>query len=203
MEANFRLFPEALFAEIEPVAVQTDLPFEPPPPVTIVMRQEDAAFVRPELSLNVMPRTNRSWEDLRVLLTASSTMLQARTVEEVEQRTLELALSAFPAGVAVIRRAQNGVVSSSSSAREGQPAQLSAIAQELVKRAAAEQVSLLYLGDTTVIAAPLLAHGEALGAVVIEAASAGPRLDKHHLQLFTGVAAIAAPALSTQLRQRD
>jgi GAF domain-containing protein len=195
------LFPEALFAEIEP-AIQTDLPFEPPPPVTIVLRQEDAAFVRPELSLNVLPRTNRSWEDLRVLMTAASSMLNARGVEDVEQRALELTLSAFPAGVAVIRRSQKGVTSASASAREGHARQLTAMAQDLVKRAASEQVSLLYLGDTTVVAAPLIAHGEVLGAVVLEAAGPGPRLDKHHLQLLTGIAALIAPALGTQLQLR-
>jgi GAF domain-containing protein len=71
-----------------------------------------------------------------------------------------------------------------------------------VKRAASEQVSLLYLGDTTVVAAPLIAHGEVLGAVVLEAAGPGPRLDKHHLQLLTGIAALIAPALGTQLQLR-
>jgi GAF domain len=195
------LFPDALFAEIEPVA-QPELPFEPPPPVTIVLRPDDAAYVRPELSLNVMPRTNRSWDDLRLLLAASSAMLNADGLEEAEQRLLDLALGAFPAGLAVIRRNSNGVVSMTMSAREGRATQLSAQAQELVKRSAAEQVSLLYLGESTTIAAPLIAHGEPLGALVIEGVNDGPRLDKHHLQLLTGVAALAAPALATQLKLR-
>jgi hypothetical protein len=195
------LFPEALFAELEP-AVQADLPFEPPPPATIVLRLEDAAFVRPALSLNVLPRTNRSWEDLRVLLAASSAMLNARSVEDVEQRTLELALSAFPAGLAVIRRSRSGVASASSSTREGHSSQLSAHGQEMMKRAESEQVSLLYLGDTTIVAAPLVAHGEVQGALVVEATGPGQRLDKHHLQLLTGIASITAPALALQLQLR-
>ena len=195
------MFPDALFAEIEPIA-QADLPFEPPPPVTIVLRQEDAAYLHPEQSLSVLPRTNRSWDDLRLLIAAASAMLNARGVEEVEQRSLELVLGAFPAGLAVLRRSQNGVVSSASSARPGHASQLSAPALDMVKRATEEQVSLLYLGDSTSVAAPLIAHGEPLGAIVIDGAPGGPRLDKHHLQLLTGLAAIAAPALATQLRLR-
>jgi hypothetical protein len=182
--------------------VQVDLPFEPPPPVTVVLRQEDAAYVHPEVSLSVLPRTNRSWDDMRILLAASSAMLNAQGVEEVEQRALDLSLSAFPAGLAVIRRTANGVSSASSAAREGHSGQLTALGHELLKRAEAEEVSLLYLGDTTAVAAPLIAHGEVQGALVIEAGGAGPRLDKHHLQLFTGIAAIVAPALRTQLQLR-
>ena len=198
------MFPDALFAELEPPveAPPPDVPFEPPPPVTIVLRQEDAALIRPELSLAFLPRTNRSWEDLRVLLGAASAMLEARSVQEVEQRMLDLALSVFPAGLAEIRRNQNGVTSASSSVREGHAGKLTGMALDLVKRSAAEGVSLLYLGDSTAIAAPLLAHGVAMGALVIEAANGGRRLDKHHLQLLTGIAAIAAPALATQLQLR-
>jgi hypothetical protein len=195
------LFPDALFAELEP-DYQADLPFEPPPPVTVILRQEDAAFVRPELSLNVLPRTNRSWEDLRLLLATASSMLNARSVEEVESRVLELALSAFPAGVAVIRRTSKGVSSASTTAREGHVSHLSASGLEMMKRAESEGISLLYLGDTTVVAAPLIAHNEVLGALVLEAAVPGCRLDKHHLQLLTGLAAMAAPALANQLRLR-
>jgi hypothetical protein len=195
------LFPEALFADIEPVA-QADLPFEPPPPVTIVLRQEDATFLQPEHAFHFMPRTNRTWDDLHVLLAASSSMLNCRTLEEAEQRVLSLALSAFPARLAVIRRVSNGVASSSLNAREGNSTQLSPQAQEILKRSVGEGVSLLYLGETTAVAAPLIAHGETLGALVIDGAATLPRLDKHHLQLLTGVAAIAAPALAVQLRLR-
>ena len=199
------MFPEALFADIDPVVElepPPDPPLEPPPPITIVLRQEDAAFIHPEVSLNFMPRTNRSWNDLRVLLAAASAMLNSRGVEETERRALELALTNFPAGLAVIRRVSNGVVSSSLSAREGHPTKLSAHAVEIAKRSAAEGVSLLYLGDATAVAAPLIAHGEVLGAIVIDGASSGPRLDKHHLQLLTGLTAIVAPALATQLQLR-
>lgn len=195
------MFPEALFAELEPEA-QTDLPFEPPPPVTVALRQEDAAFVRPELSLNVLPRTNRSWEDIRVLLASASAMLNARSVEDVEQRILDLALGAFPAGVVAIRRVSNGVASASSAAREGHASQLSTLAHDLMKRSETERVSLLYLGDSTVVAAPLLSQGQVLGSVVLESSAPGGRLDKHHLQLLTGIAAMAAPALATQLQLR-
>ncbi len=200
-EANSGLFPEALFAEVGPEA-PADLPFEPPPPITIVLRQEDAALIHPEDSLNFMPRTNRSWDDLRVLLAAAGSMLNARGLEEAEQRLLGLALSVFPAGLAVIRRTSNGVVSATSSAKEGHSAQLSVHAQEIVRRAAAEGISLLYLGAAKAVAAPLIAHGEVLGAIVIDGAVTGPRLDKHHLQLLTGLTAIAAPALATQLQLR-
>ena len=195
------MFPESLFAEIEPV-VQADLPFEPPPPVTHVLRQEDASLVRPEISLGFMPRTNKSWEDLRVLLSACSVMLNARSVEDVEQQALALALATFPAALAAIRRTRNGVSSTSLSAREGHASKLTALGLDLVKRAEAELVSLLYLGDCTIVAAPLIAHGEVEGALVVESPSAGPRLGKQHLQLLTGLAAIVAPALSTQLRLR-
>ncbi len=196
------MFPEALFADIEPI-VQADLPFEPPPPVTIVLRQEDAAFLRPESSLGFLPRTNRIWDDLLVLLAASSAMLNARGVEEVERQALALALASFPAGVAVIRRLANGLVSASSAVRDGHSSQLTAAGQEIVKRSAAEQVSLLYLGDSTAVSAPLIAHGDVLGAFVLEAATPGSRLGKHDLQLLTGIAAIVAPALATQLRLRN
>ncbi len=199
------MFPEALFADIDPVVepeVALDLPFEPPPPTTIVLRQEDAALLHPGVALNFVPRTDRSWNDLRVLLAAASAMLNSRGVEETERRALELALTNFPGGLAVIRRVSNGVVSSSLSAREGHPTKLSVHALEIAKRAEAEGVSLLYLGDSTAVAAPLIAHGEVLGAIVIDGVSTGPRLDKHHLQLLTGLTAIAAPALATQLQLR-
>ena len=199
------MFPEALFADIDPVVqleLQPDLPFDPPPPTTIVLRQEDAALLHPGVSLNFMPRTNRSWEDMRVLLASASAMLNSRGVEETERRALELVLTNFPAGLAVIRRVSNGVVSSSLSARDGHTTKLSAQAVEIAKRSAAERVSLLYLGDATAVAAPLIAHGEVLGAIVIDGASTGPRLDKHHLQLLTGLTAIVAPALATGLQLR-
>lgn len=196
------MFPDALFAEVEPVAQPVELPFEPPPPVTIVLRQEDAAYLHPDQSLGVLPRTNRSWADVRLLMAAASAALHARGVDEVEQRVLDLVLDAFPAGLAVLRRSRNGVVSSASSVRAGHSSQLSAKAQEIASRSVEEQVSLLYLGDTTSMAAPLIAHGEPVGAIVVDGAPAGPRLDKHHLQLLTGVAALAAPALALQLRLR-
>jgi hypothetical protein len=198
------LFPDTLFADVELAlpAQAEEPPYEPPPPATIVLRPEDAAFVHPELSIQVLPRTQRTWEDLRFLLAAGTALLHARGVEEVEQRVLELALTEFPARIAVMRRTRNGVVSTAAASREGQPGPLSPTALELVKRASVERVSLLYLGDRTVVAAPLVANGQTLGALVIEAAGDGPRLGKHHLQLLTGVAAMAAPALASQLELR-
>jgi hypothetical protein len=101
-----------------------------------------------------------------------------------------------------VRRVSQGVISASAAAREGHPSQLSPPGQEIVKRSASEQVSLLYLGDSTAVSAPLIAHGSGLGAFVVEVAHPGPRLGKHDLQLLTGIAAIVAPALATQLQLR-
>lgn len=192
-------------------AVSTDSPLEtpadaiphiPPPPLTIPLRWEHATYVQPELSLNVLPRTNQVWADLRALLAASSKLINAQSVEEVEERTLDLLLAALPAGLAVVKRIHQGLVSSTASARPGHSGELSGVAQDLFRQAVAEKASLLYLGSSTAIAAPLLAHGEALGSLVVETVGAGVRLDKHHLQLATGIASIAGPALRLQLRLR-
>lgn len=174
-----------------------------PPPVTIPLRWDDATYVQPELSLNVLPRTNQTWEDVRILLAASNKLGNARSVEEVEERTLDLLLASLPAGAAVVKRLHQGILSSIAGARPGHSADLTNVAQDLFRQAMAEQASLLYLGSTTAIAAPLIAHGEVVGALVVETTNGGIRLDKHHLQLATGIASIAGPALQLQLRLRS
>lgn len=194
---------EAGVSEVLPLDLEDEpVRVGPPPPITIPLRWQDATYVLPELSLNVLPRTNQSWEDLRILLAASNKMLNARTVEEVEERTLDLLLASLPAGVAVVKRLHQGILSSTAAARPGHPADLSPVAQDLFRQGMAGQASLLYLGATTAIAAPLLTHGETVGALVVETTSAGTRLDKHHLQLATGIASIAAPALRLHLKLR-
>ncbi|MBM3796899.1 MAG: hypothetical protein FJW31_23275 [Acidobacteria bacterium] len=195
--------PEVTRPESTPLAAAAAAPSVPPPPVTVVLRLEDAAFAQPERSLGVLPRTGRAWDDLRVLIGVASAMLNAESLEAAEQSILRTALAATPAGIVVLRRTQNGVTSSTASVREGHSSQLSATAVDLAKRAAAEHQSLLLLGETTVVAAPLMATGstEPIGALVLESAT-GPRLGKHDLQLLTGIAALAAPALLTQLKLR-
>lgn len=175
----------------------------PPSPVIIPLRAEDATYAQPELSLNVLPRTNQTWEDLRILLAASSKMLNAGTVEEIEERTLDLLLASLPAGVAVFKRLHQGLLVSTAATRMGHSGDLSSVAQDLFRQCMSERTSLLYLGISTAIAAPLIARGEIVGSLIVETAGAGlPRLDKHHLQLATGIAAITAPALRLQLLLR-
>lgn len=207
-EVGPALLPDSLMSDVGvseesiPEPAEDSAPVVSPPPVTIALRWEDATYVLPELSLNVLPRTNQSWGDLRILLAASTKMLNARTVEEVEERTLDLLLASLPAGVAVVKRLYRGILSSTAAARPGHPSDLSRVAQDLFRQAMAEQASLLYLAETTAIATPLLAHGETVGALVVETTNGGVRLDKHHLQLATGIASIAAPALRLQLQLR-
>ncbi|MCC6537197.1 MAG: hypothetical protein IT162_06580 [Bryobacterales bacterium] len=209
------MLPDSLFAELpdvqQPRQPEVTMPDSPlpaaaapaAPPVTIALRLEDAAFGQPERSLGVLPRTARAWDDLRVLIGVASAMLNAGNLEEAEQGILQAALAATPAGVVVLRRTQNGVTSATAAAREGHASQLSPLATDLAKRAAADLQSLLYLGESTVVAAPLMTAGssESMGALVLESA-AGARLGKHDLQLLTGIAALAAPALRTQLKLR-
>lgn len=207
------MLPDSLFADLpdvqqQPEVTRPDSPppaaAAPPPPVTIVLRLEDAAFAQPERSLGVLPRTGRAWDDLRVLIGVASAMLNAENLEAAEQSILQTALAATPAGMVVLRRTQDGVTSSTAAVREGHSSQLSATAIDLAKRAAAEHHSLLFLGETTVVAAPLMTAGatESLGALVLESAAGSSRLGKHDLQLLTGIAALAAPALRTQLKLR-
>jgi Nif-specific regulatory protein len=187
---------------------------------TVVLRKEDALYLTSCPRAESLPATARTVKDLDVLLAFSLAINSLPGLEPLAQKTLESAMEVTAADHAALVLLEEGstefaaVFGRDRLLGPNQPVQVS---QTILGRVLAEGLAVLsndVPGDEalqqagslieprvrSVLAAPLDVRGKLLGALYLDAVSAGREFDSGHLQLVTGLANVAAVALENVRR---
>ena len=185
-----------------------------PGAATVILRKEDALYLgppRPE-ALLATPKTVR---DLKILLDFSRALNAIRGLNTLQEKVLETILAITPADQATILLTEDGSVEFSSiqgRSRRSGPNQPIHASQTILTRVLEGNLAILsddvQSDDTyrvsesllqrrvhSVLAVPLEVQGTVLGAIYLDASSAGVRFDSDLLQLVTTVGNIAALAI--------
>ena len=168
---------------IEPSRMET--------PSSLVMRREDV-FAG---SLDDQPKPpERLARDLAALIRITATINAVRGLAALERPLLELVADVIPAARgAVVLSSGAEITSSVGWSREKAGAGSVALDKAVIDRVLREMVGIL--SGRSMLAAPLVAFDQLIGAIVLEADAAGPAFDEDHLRLLMAMAGNAATAL--------
>jgi Nif-specific regulatory protein len=184
------------------------------PLTTVVLKREDAIYLNP----GQVPQTERAAGHLRVLLSIGAAISSVRKLESLEQTLLEEILDAVPAerGAILLPARNPGEADSYFGwSRTGTSTSIP-VSHAILERVMKERVavlsndvledsaieltrSLLQAQVSALLAVPLIAFDRVLGAIYLDSRDRDTRFDEEHLQLLTGIAAIAAASLETAL----
>jgi len=184
------------------------------PLTTVVLKREDAIYLNP----GQVPQTEGAAGHLRVLLSIGAAISSVRKLESLEQTLLEEILDAVPAerGAILLPARNPGEVDSAFGwSRTGTSTSI-AVSHAILERVMKERVavlsndvledsaieltrSLLQAQVSALLAVPLIAFDRVLGAIYLDSRDRATRFEEEHLQLLTGIAAIAAASLETAL----
>jgi transcriptional regulator with GAF, ATPase, and Fis domain len=185
---------------------------------TIQLLKEDAIFVRPEKLHEALSLNARIEKELGALLKISSIINSIREAKKLQQQLLQLLLETIPAenaALLLIGASPKEIVLVSGANRQAnieEPVRVSmtvvnqvlhegtAILSTDVKDAQGFAVAESLLGARTrsLLCAPLMFFENVTGAIYLNSSRAGV-FDNRHLQLVTGIAAIAAVAMENAL----
>jgi transcriptional regulator with GAF, ATPase, and Fis domain len=179
---------------------------------TVRLKVEDALYLRPDSSAG---RTLASMaRDLALLIRVSTSVNSVRDVEGLQRELLRLVFEAVPAerGAILLTGEDGRVVSEFGLEREGDAGAAVEVSRTVVRQVLDEGSALLasdlFEGalDTSeslraarlssLLCAPLVLYGRALGVVYLTAADPSTRFDEGHLQLVTVISRLAAVALN-------
>ena len=178
---------------------------------TIHLAAAPASFFRLEEELPAEARVAR---DLQALLRIANTLHEIRATAPLARRLVELALETVPAERAALLLLDptGAFLAASALDRQGRTEPFP-ISRTLIERVVAERSAVL-ANDAlqgggwgsveslqaarlqSVLAAPLSGREGTLGVLYLDARAPGTRFDKHHLEVVTAAAGIAAAALA-------
>ena len=180
---------------------------------TVRLKVEDALYLRPDSSS--AGRTLASMaRDLALLIRVSTSVNSVRDVEGLQRELLRLVFEAVPAerGAILLTGEDGRVVSEFGLEREGDAGAAVEVSRTVVRQVLDEGSALLASDliegtlDTSeslraarlssLLCAPLVLYGRALGVVYLTAADTSTRFDEGHLQLVTVISRLAAVALN-------
>ncbi|MBV8728805.1 MAG: FHA domain-containing protein, partial [Acidobacteriia bacterium] len=182
---------------------------------TIVLRKEDAVYLRSGQSTAPLPATGRTVHDLDVLLQFSMALNSIASMDELGHRVLEAVAEAVPAERAALLLVEDGseefsrIFSWDRQSGFDQPIEAS---QTMLRQALEEGTAVLSKDPVdddgpagaarmgkgrirSLLACPLEVHNQRLGVLYLEGSSSGGVFDSAHLQLVTALANVAALAL--------
>jgi Nif-specific regulatory protein len=181
---------------------------------TVMLKQEDAIYLRPQ----EVPEIPGAAKNLRVLLAIGSVVSSIRGLEPLERKLLEAIFDVIPAqrGAILLPAPNPGEFDSVcywSRVEENPAMRVSHTIVEKVMREGVAVLSNSVLEGTGValteslaqakvsalLAVPLHAFDKVLGVIYLDARDRVTRFEEDHLQLLTGIAGLAAPALETAL----
>jgi transcriptional regulator with GAF, ATPase, and Fis domain len=192
---------------------------------TVVLRKEDALYLRPASNTGALQATARTVHDLDVLLQFSMAVNSIREIEALGRRVLEAVGEAVPAERAALLLVDDGseefsrVVSWDRQLGFNRPVEAS---QNLLRQVIEEGTALLSNGVPapaspvlsspvlsspvlssqvrSIMATPLDAPDQRLGVLYLETGLSGSKFDNAHLQLVTALGNVAALALDNLRR---
>jgi transcriptional regulator with GAF, ATPase, and Fis domain len=185
-----------------------------PGAATVILRKEDALYLRPPSPDN-LPPTAKTVRDLKVLLDFSRALNSVRGLAALQEKVLEAILAVAPADQAAILLTDDGTTTFSSilgrDRRLGanQPIHASqTILKQVLEQGLAvlssdvqgnqtyrDLESLLQRRVHSVLAVPLEVQDKVLGVLYLEASSPGARFDSDLLHLVTTLGNITALAI--------
>ena len=182
---------------------------------TLVLRKEDAMYLRSAQDGANLPATARTVRDLKALVDFSRALNAVDGLAALERKVLEAVLEISPAErVALVRMedAADGFASVMGRDRKAGGDQAISVSRTILSRVLKENVAVIsndIEGDEelrdaeslvtarvrSVLAVPLEVSGRVLGAIYLDANAAGARFDAELLELLTALGNIAALAL--------
>jgi Nif-specific regulatory protein len=196
---------------------------ETPGGSTVVLRKEDALYLKPFSADTRLPATARTVKDLDVLLKFSLAINSISGLEALARKVIESVMEVTPADRASLLLLEEGaeefvaVFGWDRRLGPNQPIQVSqtilgqvvgeglaVLSNDVAGEEAFQQAeSLLGPRVRSVLAAPLDLQGKLLGVLYLDAASALAQFDSNHLQLVTGLANVAAVAVENVRRMES
>jgi len=189
-------------------------------PSTIVLRKEDAVYLKSGEAAPALPATNRTIRDLNALLKISGVINSVRGLEALQRQILDSLVEVVPADRAAIILAEAGLPDfgaiSGWDKRAG-PEQAVSVSRTIVARVLEEGVAVLTndisemeeFSDAesvvmrkirSVLAVPLEVLDRRLGAIYMDASDPRAIFDEGHLQLLTAAGSVAGLALENARR---
>jgi Nif-specific regulatory protein len=185
-----------------------------PGAATIVLRKEDALYLRPPSPEN-LPATAKTVRDLNVLLDFSRSLNSVRGLAALQEKVLETVLAIAPADQAAILLTDDGTAGFSSILGRDRRLGVNPLihaSQTILNHVLEERLavlssdvqsndayrdadSLLERRVHSVLAVPLEVQDKVLGVMYLDASSPGARFDADLLQLVTTLGNITALAI--------
>ena len=181
---------------------------------TVRLKAADARYLRPPSEWGEEPALASMARDLALLIRVSTSVNSIRETEGLQRELLRLVFEVVPAERGAILLVGEGgrIVSEFGLDRAGDSAHAVEVSRTVVGRAVEEQSAVL-AGDligggfdsseslraarlSSLLCAPLVLYGRALGVVYLTAADPSTHFDEGHLQLVTVICGIAAVALN-------
>jgi Nif-specific regulatory protein len=186
---------------------------------TVRLKAEEARYLRPQESGRPEPAAEEETmagvvRDLALLVRVSTSVNSVRETSELQRELLRLVFEAVPAerGAILLVGDDGRVVSEFGLDRAGDASRTVEVSRTILRQVLEEGTAVL-AGDlieggfreveslraarlSSLLCAPLVLYGRALGAVYLTAADPSTHFDESHLQLVTVICRIAAVALN-------
>ena len=206
--------------EQESESTSEELEIGEAPTSTIVLRKEDAVYLKATEVISALPTTPRTVRDLNALLRISHVVNSVSGLQALQRQILESILEVIPADRAAILLTDAGVPDFASAFgvdKMGGFKQPVPVSRTIVGRVLEEGVavlsndisqiqefseaeSVLVRNIRSVLAVPLEVFDHLLGVIYLDASDPSVQFDSGHLQLLTAAGSIAAMALENARR---
>jgi Nif-specific regulatory protein len=182
---------------------------------TLRLKVDEALYLRPESEWERAPALASMARDLALLIRVSTSVNSVRDTEGLQRELLRLVFEAVPAerGAILLVGHDGGVVSEFGLERGGDRSAAVEVSRTVVRQVLDEGSAVLAsdlieggFEDTSeslraarlssLLCAPLVLYGRALGVVYLTAADPSARFEEEHLQLVTVISRLAAVALN-------
>ncbi len=187
---------------------------------TAMLRREDALYVQASRVQQRLKPSERVAQDLAVLLNISAAISSIRGLEALQKRLLELVFEVIPAergAILLTAGREDGFASVFGLDRVAGTSGAIQISRTVVQQVSRESVglirndvlessdfdaahSLLASRTRALLCVPLTVFDSVTGVLYLDTANRSAQFDEDHLQLATGIAAIAALALDQARR---
>jgi Nif-specific regulatory protein len=185
---------------------------------TVRLKAGEALYQRPESEWAERPEPASVARDLALLVRVSTSVNSVRETEGLQRELLRLVFEAVPAerGAILLTGDDGRIVSEFGLDRAGDVRRAVEVSRTVVRQVI-DEASAVLAGDlvengygpseslraarlSSLLCAPLVLYGRALGAVYLTTADPSTRFDEGHLQLVTVICGIAAVALDNARR---
>jgi transcriptional regulator with GAF, ATPase, and Fis domain len=181
---------------------------------TLRLRADEALYLQPQSEWTRWPAAASMARDLALLIRVSTSVNSIRETEELQRELLRLVFEVVPAERGAILLVADGgeVVSEFGFDRAGEAGRTVEVSRTVVRQVVGEgsavlaadliegsfdsSESLKAARLSSLLCAPLMLYGRALGVIYLTATDPGTHFDEEHMQLVTVIAGLAAVALN-------